>query len=475
MKEERVGAVQKKTKRSTQIPWFAFCVAFLFIFNPNISIVDVLPDFLGYIILSAALVKISMISEGLAEARRAFEKMILIDASKLLVMIWVFGIESSNELSSSLLLWSFVFGALELIFLVPAFVKLFEGFGELGNFHKNTAIHGSKHEGKRSYTEKLRNLSVFFVIFRAVMTLLPELSDLTNVNNVQEANFVNIYRYIGVMRMFCFIPVLAVGIIWLIKSIRYFSRIKADRTFCESVEGAYREKIIPKEGLFVIRNVKIATWLFVAAMVLSLDIKFEGANVFPDLLILLFFIPAFIYMRKTTVFSRKSTIITSALFAVSSVASIVADQFFHNNYTYNSMEKNEESFFVYLIYVGAVALQGVVFICLLTSFSNDVRKVISAHTGYVVGAQITERREDERVLRFHKELGKSFSYMLDVAILYVISDIAKALYGAVYAFMDKNWGWLGLVNIICGILFIAMAVKAVSELREAVQTKYMLE
>ena len=156
---------QKKSKREAQIPWIAFSVAFLFIFNPNISIVDLLPDFFGYIILSVSLVKLSMISEGLVEARKAFERMIIIDGAKLLALIWVFGIDVSSARSSSLLLFSFVFGVFEIIFLAPAFIKLFEGFGELGNFHVNTSIHGSKKNGGKSYTEKIRNFSVFFVHF----------------------------------------------------------------------------------------------------------------------------------------------------------------------------------------------------------------------------------------------------------------------------------------------------------------------
>lgn len=466
---------QKKSKREAQIPWIAFSVAFLFIFNPNISIVDLLPDFFGYIILSVSLVKLSMISEGLVEARKAFERMIIIDGAKLLALIWVFGIDVSSARSSSLLLFSFVFGVFEIIFLAPAFIKLFEGFGELGNFHVNTSIHGSKKNGGKSYTEKIRKFSVFFVSFRAIMTLLPELSDLTNVNEMQQANHVSIYRYIGVMRMFCFIPVLIVGVVWLVKALAYFARIRSDKVFCESVELAYEQKIIPKEGIFVIRNVKIATWLFVAAMVLSFDIKLEGSNIFPDFLILLFFIPSFAYVCKTASIKKNSTIVASALFLLSSVASIVSELYYHENYTYNIMEKSSEAFFAYLIYVGAVALQGVLFIVLLTSFSNDVRKVIVAHTGYVQGKKSEESGEDARIAEFHKELGKDFSHMLDAAIVYVLSDIAKALYGAVYAFMDKNWGWLGLVNIVCGIFFIMMVVRAVSNLREAVQTKYMLE
>ena len=48
--------------------------ALFFLFNPDISIIDVLPDFIGYIILSVALSKIAMISESLYDAKRAFER-----------------------------------------------------------------------------------------------------------------------------------------------------------------------------------------------------------------------------------------------------------------------------------------------------------------------------------------------------------------------------------------------------------------
>ena len=52
----------KDNNQKAKMPWILLAVAFVFIFNPNISIIDVLPDFIGYIIVSVALTRPSMIS-----------------------------------------------------------------------------------------------------------------------------------------------------------------------------------------------------------------------------------------------------------------------------------------------------------------------------------------------------------------------------------------------------------------------------
>ena len=127
-----------------KVYWGAFSIAFVFLFNPNIANIDLLPDIFGYIILSALLSKLAMISESLYDAKRAFERLIIIDAAKIVSVFWVFGIDAVSERNTSLLLFSFTFGVLEVIFAGIAFIKLFDGMTSLGNFYTNTAIHGKK-------------------------------------------------------------------------------------------------------------------------------------------------------------------------------------------------------------------------------------------------------------------------------------------------------------------------------------------
>lgn len=465
---------EKKTK-TVGFSWGLMALASVFIFNPNVGVLDVLPDFFGYIILSVALLKVSMLCEGLSDARRALEKMIIIDGGKLLSVVWIFGVNSTNDRTSSVLLWSFVFAVLEMIFALPAFMKMFDGLSELGNFHENTAIHSSKQKGGASYTDRIKRFTAIFLILKAGMTVLPELTALGTSVYSEGYALSNLYRYIGVIRGICMIPVILVGIVWLTKTVGYFLRIKADKALHNSLSKAYCERIAPRQGLFTIRNVRAATWFMIAASVLTLDIKLEGINIMPDVLVLVFLAISLVYFCKTTRLSVKLPVVMMALFGAAAIFAPLAEGYFLENYTYNAIEKSSQALAAYLVYVGAVALQGILLVCMLASVFKSVQKVISEHTGYVLGKEIESEGEKARIKEVQGELYKSFTRIIDVAIIYVLSDVLYSLYGAFYAFMDTNAGYLSLINIACGILFVGMSVKAVDELREAVQTKYMLE
>jgi hypothetical protein len=49
------------------------------------------------------------------------------------------------------------------------------------------------------------------------------------------------------------------------------------------------------------------------------------------------------------------------------------------------------------------------------------------------------------------------------------------MYGAVYAFLRRDFGFFGIVNIACGLLFVGALIRALGDLKDAVKTKYMLE
>ena len=102
-----------RLKNGTNVISFSMLsVAFLFLFNPNIAVIDPLPDFIGYILLCASLRRLADVHERLGEAYTAFKKMIFIDGGKLVAIIWIFGMSVPSEQSSSIMLWSFVFAVL---------------------------------------------------------------------------------------------------------------------------------------------------------------------------------------------------------------------------------------------------------------------------------------------------------------------------------------------------------------------------
>ena len=462
--------------KKKNVSWGMFAVAFLFLFNPTLAIIDPLPDFIGYIIISIALSKISMISESLYDAKRAFERLVIIDVGKLAAVLWVFGIDAGGgERNTSLLLWSFVFGVLEVLFAVPAYSRLFNGFTTLGNFYPNVAILGKKGHGRESYTDFAKKFSIFFVVFKAIRVCLPEVSVLSTAAYNESSHFVDIYRYIGVMRAFCAIPIFFVGIAWLVSVIKYFVRISRDKAFVNAVNAEYSQKELTKIGAFVIKDVKIATFFMILASVFSIDFDLDGINILPDILVVALLGLSLFYFSKTAKIKKGFCIGAFVIFAFVTVLEDYSKYYFDDNFYYNAISKNGEAFGAYLVTVVAAAIEGLMLALIFAAMAKAIRSVVVEHTGYVLGKEIESEGEQKQIAVVQARLNKNFSRLIDFAVVCALADTFGSLYGAFYAFLNKNFGWMSLLSIICGLLLVGMTVKAVSELKEAVQTKYMLE
>ena len=461
-------------KSVKRIPWMFIAVALLLSFNPNIAIIDIFPDFVGYMLLSFVLGRLAALNPTLEEAKHAFEKMIIIDGGKILAIVWIFGLEALSERTTSILVWCFAFAVLEGIFLIPAYLKLFKGISELGDFYPSQRIHEKTGKSRFSRTEKIRNLTVAFIIFKAFMTVLPELSVLSN-SATDEISYGNsLYRYIGVMRGFCVIPVLVFGIVWAVRLFKYFKILSTDTELNGALKNEYNQRLEKRPGLFIKDNVKTACWFMLIGAVLTLDIRLEKINVLPDVLALAMFIPAYAFFSRDTALDKKKIRIFAILYGFMSVAANALEIYYVESFTYNAMNKNVEAFVTYTTGVAFTAIQGIMFICLLGAFFKEIKKVIASHTGFVLGKEIHSEGEEARIAEIHKELDHSFTIAFNLAMIYVVSDVVYSLYGAFYAFANVNLGFLNVVNICCGALFIGYLFKAMSDMKEAVETKYML-
>ena len=163
------------------------------------------------------------------------------------------------------------------------------------------------------------------------------------------------------------------------------------------------------------------------------------------------------------------------MFAIATLAEDYLRYYFADNFYYNAINKNGEAFGYYLATVIAVAIEGLLLVLVYIAMSRALKAVVSEHTGYVLGKEIESDGEKKQILVVQKRLNKNFSKIIDFAIICALADTFSSLYGAFYAFLNKSLGWMGLLSIICGLMLIGVTVRATSELKEAVQTKYMLE
>lgn len=461
-----------KKASSAHLSWaLAACV---FLFNPNVTVFDFLPDFIGYIFLCLAFAKWADLNETVGQALAGFRKMIVVDLCKYLAILWIFGMAVPAERNSSILLWTFVFSVLEVIFAVPAFVKLFDGITEVGYFYPNTSILSTERKRssqkiKKSRTEKMRSFTVVFLIIKAALCVLPEFADLTNASYDEMSPTVNLYRFIGVMRVGAFIPVLIVGIVWLCRVLRYFGRLRADGTLSDAIAERYESTVCPKIGLFTKRYLRYASVLLGVALVLTLDFRLEGQNLLPDFLAALCFFVSFVFLHKINK-ERKwhtSAAASVAYFAISLVAAALESKF-AERFHLSSLYKNVEAMHLYNLLILANIAKLLLFLALLCLLLSHLRLVIDTHTGFVVGREQIGEQEKKMVASLHGELSKRLAVVMICALVYAATDLC-------YDFLIYRFVWFGILPTLVGAVTVVFAIRATSAIAEAVETKYMLE
>lgn len=457
-------------KNNRKISFLQIGLSLIFLFNPNIAVIDLLPDFIGYILLSLALIKLADINETVAEAAAIFNKMILIDAAKIFAIIWIFWISPPSEQNSAVLLWTFVFGVLEMVFLIPAFIKLFKGLVELGYFHNNNAILGSRinrfgNLARKNYTEKIRFLTVFFITFKATTSFLPELITINFSEYLESHGSAILY----ILRMFTFIPVFVFGVVWLIKIIRYFGRISKDTEFTSALSDTYREKILPQTGIFIKRNLKISFVLLLIAVILSFDLRIQNINIFPDALSALLLLAFFVSINIKTKINLVVPIILSALGVASGVLSMIFEIKFFSKYSWDSIFRTEPAMDAYKLMCVTAIINSLIFAAIFAFGLLALKSIIMSHTGVVDASNaLNESARKSMNKSINDELVRTLIFDACAMAVYTATDVCYVLFA-------KDFGAMMLINAIGVIAFGAMLIKTYFDLYEAVTSRYILE
>lgn len=142
-----------------------FFIGLLFLANPNINIIDIIPDFIGLGIVWFSITKISDLSSDIYIARRGVAKLFWTELAKLLSFIWLI-IYSTD--SGFFLVFTFIFTIIELIFFIPT----------INSFMNGTMILSTKYDGNKSVSslQSAGRATIVFIILRNILTLLPQLA-----------------------------------------------------------------------------------------------------------------------------------------------------------------------------------------------------------------------------------------------------------------------------------------------------------
>ena len=341
--------------------------AFLFLFEPGYTVLDPLPDFIGYLILCIALVNLSDISPRVEEAYKGFRKAAFVSLLRFIAIYLLATFFHESEKSIGVLLFAFIFSFAELVVLLPAYKHFYEGLLSLSVMHDGTEPHYQKKRtvtrmnrksgkkiviekvSRKNATEKRHTLTGVFLIIHSLAMVLPEFTSLTTNQN---------YEFVELLRGFGIVISLPIGIWWLISMIVYFKRIVSDKPFVENLSRLYIERLEDNPQFYTVRVMSTGLGMLMVGVLLTVDFYADYVNMLPDFFAYAVLIAAAICLRGFS--HRWKYLLTSSVFALSvSIASHISAVSFHGEYYPNAIRKNINAYNAFYGMVSITAVEAV--------------------------------------------------------------------------------------------------------------------
>ena len=315
---------QKKLNRMG----FAYILlGMLFLWNPIVGFVDVLPDLFGYLLLYVGTYKLADLNLHIEEARAKLRVLMWVGAGQLFAMWFLYSVMGGSEeinryeQPTGILLCTFAMLFFRWYFLIPAFRELFRGMERLAEKYGSDFLDKSKRDKTKSHRMIIG--CRIFIIVSSLASLLPELTVLASMEYaVQNSNF--LFDWYSFIRMFRVIGGAVGGIfglIWLIQIGLYFLSALRDRIWRERLEIAYHQEMQKRPGVFTVRRFRLFTLLLQIAIIFAINLRLSYYSALPGFgLALIGMLAVFLLSKKVQVRQRDTLYIVGGVLSVVSLA-----------------------------------------------------------------------------------------------------------------------------------------------------------
>jgi len=301
---------------------FIIC-GIIFLLNPNINIVDILPDIIGYALIYHGLFRFSDIDDRFTYAREKAKWLMIVSAVKL---VFVFMLPSSSD--SDVLLFTFCFAVVELLLCIPMFTEFFGGMNYICSRYDN--------ETALKYESEAKFFVIGFVVIKNVITLIPELFSLSDTSYGLELdydhykNLANVEAAKKICIIGAFALVLVCGIVMGVKFISYLKKFTSDREFIGRLKSYYEENIMSDTTLWARRYQNTALTFFAVGVMLFNNFYLDTFPVIPDFIGYIFLAAGSTYLAKLG-FSAFGVYVCSVLGIGVNIVSIIY-RLYNSNY-----------------------------------------------------------------------------------------------------------------------------------------------
>ncbi len=464
-------------------------LALVLLFNPNVSVVDILPDFISFLIILHLLRGISDKVPYFAQLRTSVKKLFVFSLLRVPAQLIITVAQSKNTSDIYMkALMTFTVSAIELLLLWCAVTDLFRALTYMGSRSDNTALITpfALTKTKKMTPEGLKLLSCLFVIIKCTLTTIPELFIIFYDTLMSSENFqAKLLRSYPYAIIFGVVVTSAMGIFWLIASLKYAKAASQDGKFTDAIEFFMTpEKVeFVRKKVFLRKRVSALNFIILGA-VLSFDLVFSDfrhINLLPHFLGIAAISYGFLSLVKG---SRKSTgfKIVAAIYTAISLAAYVTSVIFLSRYSYadfsNSWSNAKDTYLYVIISAVCELLAAVVF---YIAFARNMKFYVLENTGLSPSSDRYSITDKYR----HASLVKKGFIFAAIGILLNAAKCANVfLQGDLQYRAIKSHGhtvnlifmtslpWFGLVITALAAVFVGYAFYYIGLLKEDARIKY---
>ncbi len=350
--------------------------AAIFLFNPNVNLLDILPDCIGFLLLIAAISRAADLVPHFEEARRGFMRLFWITLIKIpayFAVVSVIGDNMDNRVMITLV--TLVFGVVEIIFSISAMSEFFSAMDYLGARFGAFSASGA-------VAKDTARITYIWIIAKQLLAFLPELCHLSS---YEYAGYVDFSRNIAEYYYFfvgsaVFLALLG-GVVYLAFTVSFSTTLSQDESLAPLLAKIRADNARPLRGESRIRRIKLGLSLFAAGAGCTINLYFDNINYLPNFLTALLFAAAALVLLPLTKRAVAPLVISLCALPISVTAYVLRELFFAE-YSYAALGHVRAADMLYTACECFFTLEAVFFALYLFLFAFLLLSVVHNETGY---------------------------------------------------------------------------------------------
>ncbi len=451
-------------KKTKALGIMMMAVGAFFLINPTVNIIDIIPDFIGYLLIVLGIDRLADMEDHFAEAKKGFVLLTVVSAAKTASCLLLSVIDGTF-----VILLSFAFALLEALFFIPAMTKLFGGFNYYGLRLESKACEGiykkayvkDENGNKVNTMKKARSsdsilaLSVIAFVIRALCYFLPQLPTLFSYGDsaVINGEYVrDMADFIPHMYVLCAVVVLAVSLPWAISFCRYIKGIAGDEALIATLEEKYNESVAPNENYFAEKKTKAVWVVTILAAVFCFSIYIDYVNWLPSGVACVFFAVVALMLKKSSRAAVPTAVFGFLGIIPSALEVILQYQYTELKYTPSSFLYGiGQSKVLYPRIIVAEAVSAVFLIVCIWLAAKCIEGMIREHCVLYEKSRPETRggKGGELCASIMREYRIAFSLMTAMAVV-------SAFHGFVAVYYPEIW----ILNILLGVVMAVFLFRA---------------